>query len=351
VKTQFIIDLKDGNAVTSLFLVRTKEVRTSAKTNKSWLHLDLVDRSGSISAKMWDNFAQLVELFDRDDIVRIRGRAKMFNDQIELAIDQIQPVSENEYDLADFLPHTKEDIEKMYARLREAVASVKNPWIRKLLASVVDDPALAPKLKRAPAAMMMHHAFLGGLLEHVVSPLGLMEGVALHYPELDRDMLVAGIVLHDIGKTDELSYGRGIGYTTEGELLGHIAIGQAIVRRKIDAIDGFPRPLAIAIEHLILSHHGSLEFGSPKLPQFREAIALNFLDDMDSKMASMRATLANSSGAGDWSERNPALRRNLLKLSEYLGEPQERKSAAVEKPARAESPGASPIQQGLGFKK
>jgi 3'-5' exoribonuclease len=281
--------------------------------------------------------------------VKIRGRAKLYNDQIELTVDQIQPVGEHEYDLADFLPHTKEDVEKLYARLREAVASVKNPWIRMLLVSVVEDPALAPKLKRAPAAMMMHHAFLGGLLEHVVSLLGLMEGVALHYPELDRDMLIAGIVLHDVGKTDELTYGRGIGYTTEGELLGHIAIGQAIVRRKIDAIPGFPGPLAVAIEHLILSHHGSLEFGSPKLPQFREAVALNFLDDMDSKMAAMRATLDAGSGSGDWSERNPALRRNLLRLSEYLGEPEERKSAAGK--ASAGEKAAAPLQQGLGFKK
>lgn len=343
-KTQFIIDLKDGSAVTSFFLVRVKEVRTSAKSNRSWLHLDLADRSGNIAAKMWDNFADLVELFDRDDIVKIRGRAKLYNDQIELTIDQIQPASESEYDLADFLPHTKEDVEKLYARVREAAGSVKNPWIRKLLASVVDDPAIEPKLKRAPAAMTMHHAFLGGLLEHVVSLLGLMEGVAQHYPELDRDLLVAGIILHDIGKTEELAYNRAIGYTTEGELLGHIALGQAIVRRKIDAIAGFPRPLAVAIEHLILSHHGSLEFGSPKLPQFREAIALNFLDDMDSKMAAMRATLANCSGPGDWSERNPALRRNLLRLSEYLGEPRAQEKAVKEMPA-------APLQQGLEFKK
>ena len=343
-KTQFIIDLKDGSAVTSFFLVRVKEIRTSAKSNRSWLHLDLADRSGNIAAKMWDNFADLVELFDRDDIVKIRGRAKLYNDQIELTIDQIQPASESEYDLADFLPHTKEDVEKLYARVREAAGSVKNPWIRKLLASVVDDPAIEPKLKRAPAAMTMHHAFLGGLLEHVVSLLGLMEGVAQHYPELDLDMLVAGIILHDIGKTEELAYNRAIGYTTEGELLGHIALGQAIVRRKIDAIAGFPRPLAVAIEHLILSHHGSLEFGSQKLPQFREAIALNFLDDMDSKMAAMRATLANCSGPGDWSERNPALRRNLLRLSEYLGEPRAQEKAVKEMPA-------APLQQGLEFKK
>ncbi|MGA8075468.1 MAG: HD domain-containing protein, partial [Candidatus Acidiferrales bacterium] len=181
--------------------------------------------------------------------------------------------------------------------------------------------SIAPKLKRAPAAMTMHHAYIGGLLEHVVSLIELSRLVASHYPELNRDLLLAGIVLHDIGKIEELSCARGFGYTTEGQLLGHIALGQAIVRRKIEAISDFPRPLAAVIEHLILSHHGSLEFGSPRLPLTREAVALHFLDDLDSKMAAIETTMASDAGSGDWTERNPALRRNLLRTSQYLAEP------------------------------
>ena len=158
---------------------------------------------------------------------------------------------------------------------------------------MVEDASIAPKLKRAPAAMTMHHAYIGGLLEHVVSLIDLSRLVASHYPELNRDLLLAGVVLHDIGKIEELSCARGFGYTTEGQLLGHIALGQAIVRRKIDAISEFPRPLATVIEHLILSaSRASYEFGSPKLPLTREAVVLHFLDDLDSKMAAIETTMA-----------------------------------------------------------
>jgi 3'-5' exoribonuclease len=199
---------------------------------------------------------------------------------------------------------------------------VKNPWLKRLLNDVVEDPSIMPRLKRAPAAMTMHHAFLGGLLEHVVSLLGLAAGVTAHYTELDADLLVAGVILHDIGKIDELRYARGIDYSTEGRLLGHIMIGVSLVHEKIKAIPGFPPQLAVLLEHLIVSHHGTHEFGSPSLPQTREAVALHFLDDMDSKMGAMRATLDLASGAPGssvWTERNPSLRRALLRPDKFLG--------------------------------
>jgi len=321
VKTLFISDLRDGQQVAATFLVRSKEIRTSPRTSRSWLQLELADRTGTISGKMWDGYESLVTLFERDDVVKVRARAKLYNDQLELTVEHVAPCSESDYELADFLPHTKQDVEKLYSRLNEAVHAAENPWIKTLLVSVVEDASIAPKFKRAPAAMTMHHAYIGGLLEHTVSLIDLMRLVSSHYPELNRDLLLAGVVLHDIGKIEELSCARGFGYTTEGQLLGHIALGQAIVRRKIDAISEFPRPLATVIEHLILSHHGSLEFGSPKLPLTREAVALHFLDDLDSKMAAIETTMASDAGSGDWTERNPALRRNLLRTTEYLDEP------------------------------
>jgi 3'-5' exoribonuclease len=318
-KSVYVCDLQDGQAMTCTFLVRSKEVRSSPRTGKSWLELGLADRTGSISGKMWENFDAIVKTFERDDVVQVRARVKIYNAQKELTIEQIVSVRDGEYDLADYLAHTKYDVEKLYADLRAAVAAMKNPWLKQLLTAFIDDPAVAPKLKRAPAAMTMHHAFAGGLLEHVVGLIGLSRAVVAHYPELDGDLLLAGIVLHDIGKIDELSYGRGISYTTEGRLLGHISIGARRVREKIAAIPGFPAELAILVEHLILSHHGSLEFGSPTLPQTREAIALHFLDDMDSKMAAMRASIEAPAGGGDWTERNPALRREILRTEQYLG--------------------------------
>jgi 3'-5' exoribonuclease len=320
-KSHFVADLADGQIVSSPFLVREKEIRTSARTGTSWLQLELADRTGTISAKMWDNYSALAETFERDDIIQIRGRVKLYNGRKELTLEQIVPVAERDYDLGDFLPHTKYDVEKLYAELRAAIAGMKNPWLQQLLASVVEDPAIATRLKRAPAAMTMHHAYLGGLIEHIASLIGLAGAVTAHYPELDRDLLLAGVVLHDIGKIDELCYARGINYSDEGRLLGHIMIGVALVQEKCKAIPGFPAPLAVLVEHLILSHHGSHEFGSPSLPQFPEAVVLHFIDDLDSKMAGMRASLEVGLAGPEaelWTERSPSLRRALLRADKFL---------------------------------
>lgn len=316
-KTHYICDLQDGQGIATLFLVREKEIRTSSRSGKSWLELDLVDRTGRISAKMWDNFAVIAVTFERDDVVHVRGRVKLYNGQKELMLEQIIPAVERDYDLADFLAHTKYEVEKLYADLRDAIAAMKDPWLKRLLTSIMDDPEIAQKLKRAPAAMTMHHAFIGGLLEHIVSLIGLGRAVAEHYRELDADLLLTGIVLHDIGKVDELCYGRGIDYTTQGRLLGHITIGAAMVRERIRAIPNFPAQLAMLVEHLILSHHGSYEFGSPSLPQTREAVTLHFLDDIDSKMGAIRATLDSAEGNADWTARNPSLRRSLLRTEKF----------------------------------
>ncbi|MGH9685881.1 MAG: 3'-5' exoribonuclease YhaM family protein [Candidatus Acidiferrales bacterium] len=320
-KPHYVADLADGQVISSLYLVREKEIRTSARTGKSWLELNLADRSGSIPAKMWDNFEGIAKTFERDDVVRVRGRVKLYNDRKELTLEQVVPAAEKDYELADFLPHTKHDVDKLYAELQSAVSGMKNPWLQKLLTCIVEDPEIAPRLKRAPAAMTMHHAFLGGLLEHTVSLVGLANAVCAHYPELDHDLLLTGVVLHDIGKLEELRYARGIDYSDEGRLLGHISMGAMLVREKCKVIERFPTPLRTMVEHLILSHHGSHEFGSPSLPQFPEAIALHAIDDLDSKMAGMRATIELSSaadGAQKWTERNPSLRRALLRGKEFL---------------------------------
>jgi 3'-5' exoribonuclease len=324
-KPQFIAGLADGQIVSSLFLVREKEIRTSVRSGKSWLELNLADRSGSIAAKMWENFEALAKTFECDDVVRVRGRVKIYNGQKELTLEQIVPTADSDYDLADFLPHTKHDVEKLYACLQTAIAGMKNPWLRQLLSSIVEDPDIAPRLKRAPAAMTMHHAYLGGLLEHVVSLVGLAAAVSAHYPELDADLLLTGVVLHDIGKLEELRYVRGIDYSDHGRLLGHIMLGARLFREKCNQMEGFPVPLAVLVEHLIISHHGTYEFGSPSLPQVPEAVVLHFLDDMDSKMAGMRATLDRASAddaEGNWTDRSPSLRRALLRAANYLAMPE-----------------------------
>jgi 3'-5' exoribonuclease len=337
-KSAFVAELQDGQVVASFFLVREKEIRTSASSGKSWLRLALADRTGTIEAKMWDNFTEPAQTFECEDVVRVRGRVKLYRGERELTVDQILLAVEADYALDDFLPHTKQDVLQLYSQLREAILAIENPWLRRLLLSFVDDPELAAKLKRAPAAMTMHHAYLGGLLEHIVSLCGLAKKVTQHYPEVDGELLLTGIVLHDIGKTEELCYKRAIGYTTDGQLLGHIVIGLGMVRQKIAAIPDFPRSLAVLVEHLIVSHHGSYEFGSPKLPVVREAVLLNHLDDLDSKMAAMRETLSRADAEGLWTERNAALRRNLLNTVAYVRSGDAVEGNAPAAPAAARAP-------------
>jgi 3'-5' exoribonuclease len=337
-KSAFVAELQDGQVVASFFLVREKEIRTSANSGKSWLRLALADRTGTIEAKMWENFTELAQTFDREDIVCVRGRVKLYRGERELTVDQILRAVEADYALDDFLPHTKQDVQQLYSQLREEISAVRNPWLRRLLVSFVEDPQLAVKLKRAPAAMTMHHAYLGGLLEHIVSLCGLAKKITQHYPEVDGELLLTGIVLHDIGKTEELCYQRAIGYTTEGQLLGHIVIGLGMVQQRIAAIPDFPRTLAVLVEHLIVSHHGSYEFGSPKLPAVREAVLLSHLDDLDSKMAAMCETLSQAGAEELWTERNAALRRNLLNSAAYVRADNARSGDAAESNAPAAAP-------------
>lgn len=305
-------------------------MRTSPHTGKSWLQVELGDRSGTIPAKMWDGFEEVANTFERDDVVKIQGRVKVYKNRNEIALEKIRPARAEEYDWADLLPHTARDVEQLYTELRKHVAAVQNPWLQRLLVSVIEDPAIIPLLKRAPAAKTMHHAYLGGLLEHIVSLCGLCRAVLAHYPDVDADLVMTGAVLHDIGKIHELSYDRSLGYTTEGELLGHILQEYELVTKKIDALEGFPAPLKTVVQHLLASHHGRYEFGSPRLPMFPEAVLLHYLDDLDSKMGAARATLAREGGEGEWSEWNAALGRKLLRLVRYRSGEQAKDSAQQE---------------------
>jgi 3'-5' exoribonuclease len=252
-----------------------------------------------------------------DDIVKVKGRVDLWQGKKQLVIDQIRAAKPEEFELSDFLPHTKRDVEELFAELQRIAASVSNPWIRRLLESVLADPNIAERLKRAPAGKSMHHAYIGGLLEHIVSLCGLCRLVAPQYAEIDADLLLSGAVLHDVGKLDELFYDRSFGYTTEGQLLGHIVIGLRLVEKKMDAMEGFPADLKLLIQHLILSHHGKEEFGSPKLPSFPEALMLHYLDDLDSKLATIRESLEAEKGETQWTQKNWSLQRPLLRLERF----------------------------------
>ncbi len=325
-KTSFVTDLGTEQNITSFFLVHEKEIRNT-REGKSYLRLELGDRSGTIEARMWDQFDAAVKDINRDDFVKVQARVEIYRNRPQLSLQQLRLAKPEEIDLADFLLHTKEDVGKLYAQLLEYANSIANPWLKKLVTGIVSNPEIAAKYKRAPAAKVMHHAYLGGLLEHVISLCGLAKQIAAHYPELDVDLLLTAAILHDVGKLDELCYERAIRYTVEGQLLGHIMMEFETVSKAMDAIEGFPANLKTVVQHLLISHHGQYEFGSPKLPMIREALAFHYLDDLDSKLAAARAALALDSGEPEWSAYSGALGRKFLRLDQFLKAP---KSADTE---------------------
>src|SRR6266705_3408258 len=289
-KTPLVSDLNSEQNITTFFLVCEKEIR-STREGKPYLRLELGDRSGTIEARMWDQFEAAAKGINLEDFVKVQARVEIYKNRPQLSVIQVRLAKPEEIDLGDFLPQTKADVGKLYAQLLEYAVLISNPWLKKLAAGILNEPAIAQKYQRAPAAKVMHHAYLGGLLEHVVSLCGLAKVVAAHYPELDLDLLLTAAILHDVGKLDELCYERAIGYTVEGQLLGHIMMEFETVSKAMDAIEGFPANLKTVVQHMLICHHGVYEFGSPKLPMIREALVLHYLDDLDSKLAAVREAL------------------------------------------------------------
>lgn len=311
-KQSFVRDLQPQNPVSSTFLVHLKE-RKMASNGNAYLDLELRDSTGVVVAKIWD--CDRYDLgFDVGDVVRVDGGVELYRGNPQIRVRKISKCAAEDYDLRDYLPRSERDSEEMFSALLERARRAPEGPIRALLLSILEDPALAEKYKLAPAATVLHHAYLGGLLEHVVSLVELGDITCDHFAELDRELVLAGLILHDLGKTEELSFEREFRYTTRGQLVGHISLGMELIHDKIRAIPDFPQSLADKIEHIILSHHGQLEFGSPKLPLFSEALVVHYLDDLDSKLAAMRAQYAaEKDRPGEWTTRNRALGRELLK--------------------------------------
>ena len=290
-KDIYIADLAnfdEGKLFDGFFLVLLKQQRTT-KSNKPYLNLILGDNTGQLEGRIWEpSDPRIAKDFDRGDVVKARGSASRFDDRLQMKIDQLRVALTAEVDKSDLMPSTTQDVGVLWRALLSFVASFRNEDLKRLLTTLLADPALAEAYREAPAAKQLHHAWLGGLLEHVVSLLTLADRIAPHYPLLDRDLLLTGVILHDIGKIHELSWEIGFEYTVEGVLLGHIQMGSALVERTIDSLPNFPPRLKTLVLHEILSHHGKLEFGSPKLPMTPEALALSFIDDLDAKMQAIQ---------------------------------------------------------------
>ncbi len=320
----------ENKVVSSCFLVTAKQLKAK-KNGEPYLDLSLSDSSGQVGAKMWDNVTPASDRFEVNDVIRVKGVFNRYNGRFQFTIHKIEgKLAEHEIDFADFLPKTAKDVDELWRQLGGFVASIEEPHLRTLVESFMADPEIARGYRNAPAAKTLHHAFIGGLLEHVVSLCHICDLMAGNYPLINRDLLLAGAFLHDIGKVRELAYARSFTYTTEGQLLGHMVIELEMLHHKIAKIQEFPDDLRIAIEHMIISHHGQYEFGSPKLPMFPEALMLHYLDDLDSKMESMRAQMEKDGELESaWTTYNASLARPLLNTEKFLRKQAKAQAAAA----------------------
>lgn len=302
-KKKFLLDYREGERLVDIFLVRKKEL-LSTKGNKPYLSLVLADRTGEIDGKVWEQADEFSKLFNRNDYVQITGQLTSFNGVRQLKIENLSPISPTRLDLKAFLPHTRRNIDAMVQELEQLIREMKNPALQGLMTKLfIEDRGFLDKFKISPGAKNLHHAFIGGLLEHTLSAAGFAKLIVQYYPSINRDLLVAGVLCHDIGKVDELDSAT-FDYTDEGNLMGHLVMGYRHVAQKISELSGFPRELEKQLLHMILAHHGELEYGSPKKPVTLEAFVLHTIENFDAKMEAFQnlkeKTLASESS---WSER------------------------------------------------
>lgn len=347
-KSPYIIEIEPNQIVNGTFLVSHKDIRQK-KSGDPYLSLTLADRTGELDAKMWDNAAEVMNTFERDAFVRVKGLYQIFQNRPQLTVHKIAPVADAEVDFGDYFPASTRDRDEMFSELQSWIAGISNPHLKRLLDVIFADERIALAYRTAPAAKSVHHAWLGGLIEHVLSLCNLAKMTAGHYPSVDFDLLLTGVILHDIGKIDELSYARGFSYTTEGQLLGHIVIGLRMIDEKLRQLPDFPAPLRDLLLHMLISHHGELDFGSPKVPMFAEALLLHHLDNLDSKMECARGLVERDQQVeGVWTGYSSALERSLLKKAKFLSpaapcEPAVQIAAGPQAAAAAPAPKPRPV--------
>lgn len=314
---RFVETLADGDNVDEVYLVVDKQLRANRNGNH-YIQVDLGDRSGTITGRMWNAGEPLFRTFNAGDFILVRGKVQLFQGSLQLIMNGFEKHEANRVELTDFLPHTKHDISKLLERLKTAVRKVSDPHLRALAETYFIDDEFMRAFARCPAGVKVHHAYVGGLLEHVVTMMDVAEKILPLYPEVNRDLVIMGVLLHDSGKIRELSFTRNFAYSDEGQLLGHLTIGIEMLVEKVRSVpdltgEPFPAELLLRLKHLILSHHGEPQFGSPKVPMTAEAVALHTIDFMDSRIHIALREIADDRGESAWTPYNNALGRRLYK--------------------------------------
>ncbi len=317
-KRRFVEELIDGENLDEVYLATEKQLRANRNGNL-YLQIMLRDRTGAIGARLWNVTEAQGRTFEEGEFVHARGKVQLFQGSLQVILNSLERVAPDRVELADFLPHTDKDVGKLLQQLRSILMKVSNHHLRALAECFLMDQAFLRDFCRAPAGVRNHHAYVGGLLEHVVNMLDAAERLAPLYPKIDRDMLLMGVFVHDIGKIRELSYDRVFGYTDEGQLVGHIVVGVEMLNDKVRQVpdltsEPFPAELLLRLKHLIVSHHGTLEFGSPRLPMTPEAIALHHLDNLDAKVHTFVRDIEEDRGnVTAWTPFSPSMQRRLFK--------------------------------------
>jgi 3'-5' exoribonuclease len=315
---RYVNQLANGESVDEIYLVSDKQLRANRQGNL-YLHLELRDKTGSVGARLWNASEMLARTFEPGDYLHVRGKIQVFQGALQMILSHVEVVDSAQVEHSEFLPQSSQDVTRLTGRLRQLLLGMSNPHLRALAECFLIDEAFLQKFTTAPAGIKNHHAYHAGLLEHVVTLLNIADLIAGLYPEIDRDLLMTGVFLHDIGKVDELSYDRAFGYTDEGQLLGHLVMGVVMLRDKVKRTadltgEPFPAELQLRLEHMIVSHHGSYEFGSPKLPMTPEAVALHYLDNLDAKIHTFTREIRDDPGReSNWTPFHQNLGRRLFK--------------------------------------
>jgi 3'-5' exoribonuclease len=311
-KKIFIKEIKAGDAVDDIFVLVDKHLAQKRDGN-NFLNISLTDKTGSLKGVVWDNVDKISARIKSGDFVRTQGHISEYKGELQFVIRDMDACPVESIDRSDFLPKTQRDIDKMFRRLKKITVSMETEYLRELFEAFWHDEKFVHQFKHAPAAKQMHHAYIGGLLEHTLSMALLVDKIAGHYGGIDRDLLLAGAVLHDIGKIREFDYNSKIDYSDEGRLINHIVIGIQLIEEKLGELNDFPKEHAILLKHMIISHHGSREFGSPEPPKTIEAVLLNYIDEIDSKVNGIRDYMAAEDPNETWTSYHRLLERHFYK--------------------------------------
>ncbi len=313
---KFINEIQPGQRIDDVFMVKSPVLRSTSRGDL-YIAMFLLDKTGQVNSRMWQAKEEVYNSLPKPGFVRVVGKSELYQNNLQIIVNQIAVVDPDDVDLEDFLPRTEKDTDQMFSEIKEMVSNIENDQIKAIVDSFLADNDLMEKFCKAPAAIKMHHNYLGGLLEHVHSMLKVANSIFRYYPKVNKDLVLAGIFLHDMGKTEELSYDLAFSYTDSGQLLGHISKTLLMVNRKADELKvagvNIDKKLMDALGHIILSHHGEYEFGSPKLPATPEAFMVSYIDNLDAKLNQVTDLIENEPGDENWTRWQHSLQTKIFK--------------------------------------